>query len=390
MTLLRKNTVVTILLMMGLVSPGPVNAGSVDDQPIRIAILQQVNEIEISIRNRYTIEDPLTGTILKSGYNFHETTLTLSNKGIRLGPEDLSLSRLRFLASKDVTLRVNGKDRKYRGFIDIIRTRDNHLLAVNTIGLEDYIRGVLYHEVSHRWPLDAILAQAIAARSYALYQIQTRKKQEFDVTNDIYSQVYGGKTSEKFRTNLAINRSRGKVLVYKGKVLPAYFHATCGGHTENVNELWKHDLPPLRGVVCEFCRISPHYSWRREFQSSAVQKLLNQKGYMVGLIKEIKVSKTTASGRVRELTITDRAGKSVRVFGKDFRDILGPNNLRSNKYDIEMKGYFFDVIGRGWGHGVGLCQWGAYGMSLQHHDYDEILQFYYPGAEIADYRDLKK
>ena len=104
----------------------------------------------------------------------------------------------------------------------------------------------------------------------------------------------------------------------------------------------------------------------------------------MGLIKEIYVSKTNDSGRVKELTITGRDGKTVKLSGKDFREILGPNSLKSNKYDVQMKGYFFDVLGKGWGHGVGLCQWGAYGMSLQQHDYREILQFYYPGAEITD------
>ena len=106
------------------------------------------------------------------------------------------------------------------------------------------------------------------------------------------------------------------------------------------------------------------------------------------MILKIEIIKQSASGRVKELLVTGRDGKSVKVPGKEFRELLGPNDLRSSKYDIVMKGYFFDVIGYGWGHGVGLCQWGAYGMSLERYDYKQILHHYYPGAEIVDYRKL--
>lgn len=388
--MMRIKTYLSVFIVLALFlgpSVRPLLAAA-DEKMIRIAILQDVKEIEVSLRGQYEIQDPEKKSIVRTGRNFRKTKITVGKKGLRLGSEELKFSRLRFVSNKDVTVTVKGKERRYRGVVDVVRTKDNKLLAVNVIELEDYIRGVLYHEISHRWPMDAIIAQAVAARSYALYQMKVSTRKEFDVTNDVYSQVYGGRTSEKFRTNLAINRSAGEVLLYEGKLLPAYFHATCGGHTEDVRELWNHDLPPLKGVKCGFCGFSPHYAWKRNFQSSVVQKMLNDRGHKIGLIQEIKVSQRSGSGRVKKLTIIGRDGKEMQISGKEFREIIGPNHLRSTKYDIKMKGYFFDVIGYGWGHGVGLCQWGAYGMSLKRHDYKEILNLYYPGTEIADYRKL--
>ncbi|MFA5262075.1 MAG: SpoIID/LytB domain-containing protein [Candidatus Omnitrophota bacterium] len=263
----------------------------------------------------------------------------------------------------------------------MILTPERRLLFVNAVDLEEYIKGVLYHEVSHRWPLEAIKAQAVAVRTYAIYQAQQNKNKDYDMTNDIYSQVYGGKTSERYRTDLAVQRKKGEGLIFKGKVLPAYYHATCGGFTENVKEVWKHDLYPLRGVRCGFCAHSPHYSWKKNFRLKDIQEKLNKSGYKIGLIKNIEVRDRTLSGRIKTLDITGRAGEKIPISGKAFRDIVGPNELRSNDYRVFMKGYYCDFIGKGWGHGVGLCQWGAMGMAKQQHTYDEILMYYYPGAQ---------
>ncbi|MDP2654833.1 MAG: SpoIID/LytB domain-containing protein [Candidatus Omnitrophota bacterium] len=356
---------------------------------VRILILKDVPEAEVYIRGAYEIVDPAAEVVLFRGRNLRWSAVSPSGDGILIGEQEYPLERLRLIPGKDVTVRVGDKNRRYRGRIDVIR-KDKRLLVVNGIDLDDYIKGVLYHEVSDRWPLDAIMAQAVAARSYAVFQIQSKAKFDYDMTSDIYSQVYGGRTSEHFRTNIAVNRTKGEILTYKGKVVPAYFHATCAGRTEDVSELWKQDLPPLKGVACGFCGHSPHMAWKKNFQSKAVQEKLNQKGYRLGLIKDIIVSRRNASGRIKELEIETRDGQRTKISGKDFREILGPNVIRSNMYEIQMRGYYFDVVGQGWGHGVGLCQWGAYGMSMQRYTYREILRHYYPGAEITLFRGTDK
>ena len=288
-----------------------------------------------------------------------------------------------------MTVLVKGKERRYRGAVDIIKTPEKKLLVVNTLGLEEYIQGVLYHEISHRWPLDAIMAQAVATRSYAVFQTLNNKTKEFDVYSDIYSQVYGGRTSEKYRTNLAVERTKGQVLTFQGKILPAYFHATCAGWTEDVRELWKHrNLPPLEGVRCNACFFSPHRFWRKNMQLKDIQAAINNNGHDLDAISDITVVSTDSSGRIRELKITSRRGKVVTVSGKDFRQWIGPNVIRSLKFRVVMRGYYCDFLGEGWGHGVGLCQWGAYGMARQRYDYRAILAHYYPGSALENLRTL--
>ncbi|OGX27727.1 MAG: hypothetical protein A3D10_02860 [Omnitrophica WOR_2 bacterium RIFCSPHIGHO2_02_FULL_48_11] len=353
---------------------------------IRVAVLRHVDKLNIEIRGRYEISDPKTQDILLQGRRFRRTSIAASPGGINIGQVEYPLDQVKLVSNKDVTVHIGKKDKRFRGAIDIFKEKDGRLLVINTVELEDYIRGILYHEVSHRWPLEVFKVQAIAARTYALYRMERSAKQKYDVTNDIYSQVYGGRSAERYRSNLAVDQTKGLVMFYNKKILPAYFHATCGGTTEDVSELWKLDLPPLKGNICEFCKKSPHYRWKKNFRSKDIQEKLNAHGHAIGLIQEIAVLERNASGRIRRLQIKDRSGQVLTVAGKDFREIVGPNVLKSNNYEIVMQGYYFDAYGRGWGHGVGLCQWGAYGMALKKYSYSEILQYYYPGIAIVDYQ----
>ena len=354
-----------------------------DDVTVRIAVLKDAPEAAVKIRGSYTLMDPLTSRELDRGSRLDLTTLSPDPAGIRIGERVFPLQRIRFVPQQYFSLYRDKKERKYRGTVDVFLTPERRLLFVNTIDLEEYIKGVLYHEVSHRWPLEAIKAQAVAARTYAIYQVQQNKNKDYDMTNDIYSQVYGGKNSERYRTNLAVQRTKGEILVFDGKVLPAYYHATCGGFTENVKEVWKHDLYPLKGVRCVFCSHSPHYFWKRNIQLKDIQEKLNNNGYKIGLIEDIEIRERTLSGRIKTMDISGRAGEKISVSGKAFRDIVGPNELRSNDYRVFMKGYYCDFVGKGWGHGVGMCQWGAMGMAKQQYPYDKILTYYYPGSQMV-------
>jgi stage II sporulation protein D len=251
------------------------------------------------------------------------------------------------------------------------------------VPLEEYLYGVMYHEVSPRWPMESLKAQAIAARTFALYQAIQNKDQPFDLRNDIYSQVYGGKTSEKWATNKAIDLTRGQVLTYDKKVFPANFHATCAGSTEDASSLWYIDIPPLDGGKCDFCASSPHYKWSKEISFWALCEKMKDNGYRVGKIISADVLSRNKSGRVEKMEIKDDEGTSVVISGKDFRQMLGPNDIRSTKFNISQKWDNLIFDGLGWGHGVGLCQWGAFGMAAKGKKVDEILRYYYPGSEIT-------
>ncbi len=357
------------------------------DQPaIRVAVLQRIGQFTLDIRGRYQILDA-NNNVLKEGRYFHPSFVTTSGQKIQIGQEISAVKKIRVSSSKDITVMTGDQERRYRGEMDIIADEKNTLTVINILDLEEYTKGVLYHEVSFRWPLEAIKAQAVASRTYALYESIKNKDELFDVKSDIYSQVYGGRSAERYRTNIAANRTRGEILTYNGKVLPAYFHATCGGRTEDVSELWEHDLPPLKGIQCDYCALAPYYRWKKNFRNKDVQDKLNKNGYKLDLIEDIGILDRTGSGRVKTLKIKTRDGKITLIPGKTFREIIGPNVLKSNFFEVQMRGYYFDVLGKGWGHGVGMCQWGAMFMARARFSYHDILNYYYPGAEIKNIND---
>ena len=348
---------------------------------IRVAVLREVDHFTIGVNGRHSIMDYNSGKKVSVGIRLRPSLVALEHGKIKIGDNLYEDQRVLIEPRKDATLRINNSH--FRGDILIINNSGASLTVVNFVELEQYIWGVLYHEVSDKWPLEAIKAQAVATRTYALYAIAKYASRDYDVTNDVYSQVYGGKTSERYRTNLAVRRTKGEVLTYRGKIFPAFFHANSGGMTEDANELWDISLPPLKGCVeSPFSVNSPHYRWTRNFRLKDIQDKLNERGHKIGVIQEIAVLERNKSGRVKRLQITARDGKTDIIDGKTFRDILGPNVLKSNLYEVNMMGWYVDFVGRGWGHGVGMCQWGAYNMARARYNYKQILLYYYPGAEL--------
>jgi len=355
---------------------------------VRVAIVRDARELNLNIDGPYTFIDMDLGKVIGKGSKLLKAKIRLLDKGIFMGIDVYPCKRLIIKPTKDATVIIN--NHTFRGDILLMRTPNNRLTAINSVDIEDYIKGVLYHEVSHHWPMEALKAQAVATRTYAIYKMDASTRNDYDVTNDIYSQVYGGKDSERYRTGLAVERTTGQVLNYQGKILPAYFHATCGGMTEDVKELWDISIPPLRGVPCMFCQDSPHMHWKKNFRLQNIQSNLNKLDYKIGSIKDIVILERDRSERIKNLKITDRNGAELIISGKDFREAIGPNELKSNNYEIAMQGYYVDFTGKGWGHGVGLCQWGARGMAEQQFNYKQILAYYYPSSELIDYHDLRK
>lgn len=345
---------------------------------VRVALIRDAKSLSIKISGFYEIIRPQTGKVLYRGKDLF-TTAKVYQGNIFLGKNALSGTKLLLRASKDLAISVN--NRKFRGDIVLVSGDKQLLSVVNNINLEDYIKGILYHEASHYWPLEALKAQAIACRTYALYQVQGNASRDWDVTSDVYSQVYGGRTSERYRTNRAVDETRGLALVYQNKIFPAYFHATCGGATEDAGMLWNNSIPPLKGVVCGFCKESPHFSWHAVLSLEELEKALNKSGYKIKGIKEIHIEGRDRSDRIANLKITTE-NNSWTIPAKDFRMIVGVNAIRSTNFTVQIKDGDVVFEGRGWGHGVGLCQWGAYFMAKQGRSYEEILKYYYPGAQV--------
>ncbi|MDD5565313.1 MAG: SpoIID/LytB domain-containing protein [Candidatus Omnitrophica bacterium] len=342
---------------------------------IRVLIMQGLPSLGLKVSGAYQIQDAKSRQVLYRGRDI-KATVTQAKGRIWLGPKGCDTDRL-LLSASDNNVILNG--RRFRGDALIIKEKDNTFSVVNYIGLEDYVKGVLYHEVSHYWPQEALKAQAVASRTFAFYQAQENAAKDFDVTCDFYSQMYGGRAAERYRTSFAVEVTKGEILVYEGKVFPAYFHATCAGHTEDASLLWDTDLPVLKGVVCNFCKDSPHFKWHYVVSLKGLQEALKKSGYVFTQITSITVLGRDMSGRVTNVRISDQL-HSADVAAKDLRSVIGPKLLRSTNFKIGISGDDAVFEGFGWGHGVGLCQWGAYFMAKEGYTYQEILQFYYPGS----------
>jgi stage II sporulation protein D len=350
---------------------------SVTSDTVRVRILADAKTFGLKIDGRYELKNPADKTVLYRGKDIH-TTVTAHPGGIMISGKNFPVDRL-FISTKDGLILING--RAFRGDVQIIRNSSSLMSVVNYIGLEDYVKGILYHEVSHYWPMEVLKAQAIVSRSYARYQMKENTTQDYDLTNDVYSQVYGGSVSERQRTNRAVDLTAGKILIYGGAVMPAFFHATCGGRTEDASRLWNVNIPPLKGAPCDFCREAPHFRWHEVMFTGELRQRLVNSGKSLGVIKDIRILGRDESGRITELQVVSSNGSPV-MSAKDFRNIVGPNSVRSVNFTVSIVGTDAVFEGLGWGHGVGLCQWGAYFMSKQGYSADKILQYYYPGSDV--------
>ncbi len=349
---------------------------------IRVAVLEDAISLRLKIKGFYEVIDALSNKSLYRGKHLN-TTVTADKSGILIGEIKAKVDKLLIKSDDPDAIIING--RLFRGNIQFIKKDNLHLLVVNHIDLGDYIKGILYHEASHYWPMEALKAQAIVCRTYAAYQMQESKLKDYDVTSDIYSQVYGGRTSERYRTNMAVDGVKGQILTYQDKVFPAYFHATCAGHTEDASMLWNINIAPLKGVVCDFCKNSPHFNWHCVLTLKEIAEKLVKAGHKIANLKDIAIVDKDISGRILNLKITSDK-QDLNISAKDFRNIIGPNIIRSTNFQVKIIEQDAVFEGLGWGHGVGLCQWGAYFMAKTGYNAKQILKYYYPQSDVKTIR----
>ncbi len=369
-----------LLVLTALICPPSLHAAdAVRAHDIRVLILDSQETVKLTINNGYRITAPGSSKSLAA-------SRSLLGVNIRSRDGGLLVAGVKFPESIDIyseapaDLFINNKP--FRGFVSVHRQPDGTLMVVNQIDVEDYLYGVLYHEVGSWWPMESLKAQAIAARTYALHQKQFTAARKFDVYNNQSSQMYGGADSERSRSNHAVDETRGEVLTYQERIFPAYYHATCGGVTRDASELWKVKLPPLEGGIrCEYCWFSPHFSWHAKVTTREMEGILKKQGVWVGAIHEMEVISRSPSDRVLTAKVVGAEGSKI-ISAKDLRLWVGSSVVRSENFEVHQRRGKIVFDGKGWGHGVGMCQWGALGQSMIGKKYQEILQFYYPGSQI--------
>lgn len=271
--------------------------------------------------------------------------------------------------------------RPYRGMVEVWNTSGG-LQVINQVALEDYVRGVMKVEANPEWPVEALKTQAVVARTFALYERLGSPEALYHLQATTASQVYRGVSGEDPRTDRAVWETQGMVLAYRGRIIPAFYHAASGGWTEDAVEVWEKRYPFIVGVEDPFSHEAPHHHWEERIPSFEIREALLTAGWRVGEILQIETVRRTRSGRVRWLRIWDGAGW-LSINGKRFREILGPDRIRSTRFTIYPEGPAFLFVGQGWGHGVGLSQWGAKGMADLAYDYTRILKYYFPLAELV-------
>lgn len=338
---------------------------------------------------------------------------------------------------------INLEGKNYRGAITAKRLSTSDMSIVNKLELEKYLYGVVPRELPALWPLEALKAQAVAARGTAISNINRFRNLGFDLCNTDMSQVYGGYDSEHPNTNRAVDETKGKVLTYKGEIANTFYHSNSGGHTENSENVWSTAVPYIRGVKDDFSLNTTNSTWTVELSKDEIKKLLEKNNIFIGDLLNINVDSRSENGRILQLTVHGTKGSEVllkerarTVFGLkstwynvndgnqtvDNRNIIIKNKVEmveipklDNKYIISAKGitnitdtsdvkiyngreykaldeivntntntntntYVFN--GRGWGHGLGMSQYGAKKMAEEGYNYIQILKHYYTGTEV--------
>ena len=370
------------------------------DPEFRVGLFVNVAKVTLGGGDMLRIEDPAAADI--GVIPAHTTLDAISRDGVvALGRSERAILVLESADSAGL-VRVNGRD--YRGTIEI-RRGVTGLVVVNRLGLERYIAGVVAAEMGERIPADseALKAQAIVSRTYAIKNQGRWKDTGFDLVADVNDQAYAGQQNETPLASAAVAATRGEILTYAGAPIDAFYFSTCGGRTEDgtaafagAERPYLHAIEDRDAAGVAWCAISPRYQWTSSWTAAEMTATLkrtlpanNLPAVRATDLDGIRVLGRTRSGRIATLELTGRSGRTP-IAGQTIRRVLSPpagGLLRSTDFTVRItrKGGRIervDIDGRGNGHGVGMCQWGAVGRSRAGQDHLTILTSYFPGTEL--------
>jgi stage II sporulation protein D len=378
MTRARMTAAFALLLAAPVLAPAQAQA----DETIRVAILQNAESATVASSAGLIAQTP-NDTVDSTG----QITVVAGTSGLIVDGQLLRSDRLE-VRGRDGELTINGLT---VGGRVIVRRLNDKLLAINELPLEDYVKGVVPSEMSAAWHPEALKVQAIATRTYALYKMRQNARKDFDVVSSIKDQVYlyRGRAAAGAPAARAVDDTRDQVLAYRDEPILAVFSSTAAGQTEDAWNVWAVDMPYLKGVECPFDLNSPWYQWRTDVGLPMLEQRLRDEGFPVGVIANLAPATYTKAGRVIKVRILHSGGE-LYVKGDDLRRVLGYTVLPSTQFDFNVDGLQVQFAGRGNGHGVGLCQWGAKELAERGYSTETILRYYYPGADIRDFDSLPR
>lgn len=346
---------------------------------VKVFLLKDADQVSMAVDTAYQILDAKDLKVLKEGAGPQRIIARPAGNGIEWNGTVYPAERILLQTDKG---HIELGKRRYRDHLHVLKSPSGKLAVMNEIGIEEYLKGVLPLEVHPDWPAETLKAQAVASRTYALFQSMKNTGSEAALQATVLSQVYGGALFHKAATDRAVEETRGEVLTSAGAIFPAYFHACCGGRTAQPDQIWPLiPNPALASVRCPFCRTAKHYKWALRLSLSSIEAKMQANGFPAKGLNQIHWIDQDVSGRARRVAL-GYARSDVTVSADDFRRFLGVDRLRSLKADVTVKDGRASFHGYGWGHGIGFCQWGAKKQAEIGKDYRTILRYYYPTSEI--------
>ncbi len=321
-------------------------AGSVlaaEKQPIlRVGIFLNQTEANISGDGTFKIYNLKSNNLISEEHNKivkllpHDKGIEILGKGVYSGP-----IKIVPVGNTKIIVVFNGQKYRYRGNIEVdINKEYRKLNVINIIGIEEYLYGVLKKEISPRWPKEALKAQAVAARTFAIFNMNKYIDKGYNICASTNSQAYGGVNHEDSLTNRAVDETRGVIITYKSNPINAVYHSDSGGYTEDSENVWGSFLPYLRSVESKFEeKVSPpHHTWSYSINEKDLTKKLQKQGYKINSVVSIEPNKRSETGRISELAFIVDNNEVINMKTNDFRSLIGADLIRSTLFNIEAIG----------------------------------------------------
>ena len=368
---------------------------------VRVRLGTDVEAVAVAVKGPWQLVGG-SGEIA-SGKDLDWTRVSVEKGAIVFGSVATIKGPAELVGTSDDPVRVaqtvdkQSRGRRYRGRLRLAPVGPAALRLVNVLPMEAYLAGVLACELPGSWHVEAFKAQCIAARTYALISRNTRTRYDFDVYDSTSSQVYGGMDRETAKTWEAVSATRGVVAAYgdaagKPVLLRTYYSSTCGGETASAGSAFGGGTPvPLAGgVACTYCGRSPKYRWpevvlTKRQVGDALRRSGSASLVKLGDIQRVEVAeRTSRDGRAQRIRVVDAAGQSVLLRAGYWRILMGAGKVPSTWFEIEDRGDRIALTGgRGYGHGVGMCQWGAGYLAAHGKTGEEIIRYYYPKVDLV-------
>ncbi len=340
---------------------------------IRVGIINGKESVSLSATGYMDLIDLSTNEIILTTYIWKDGFIKATQEGLEVKDKGVFSSPILLKPIVSANVLVNGN--RYRGEIEIGRN-GNEVKIINIVDLEEYLYGVLKNEMSDKAPMEALKAQAVIARTFALANLKKHETEGYNLCQKVHCQVYKGMDTETKNVINAVDATQGQVLTYNGDIANTFYHAWCGGMTVNPISVWGQKISYLTEVYDPFCRNIANKEWEYIISLNELQNIFN-----TGNISSIYIDSKNEGGRVNNVVIKHTNGLTT-IPSHKFRSMIGSDKIWSTNFTIKSNGDKVVFQGRGKGHGVGLCQRGAVAMAELGYNYKQILGFYYQGVYL--------